>query len=134
MKQKSLYLMTFIRNFYHLYPDMETKDLYLAGQLNAGTLLPYLSFNILDYNSKSKAQIPLRGAIIGNPIASPLIQQLNQHLLPQGLNIANDLNLDQIAILEQHCQDANFRSQSYQGERCSRIEDYIAMISGDVIP
>lgn len=136
LKSKSLDLMAFLLKFYQLYPEMASRDLYLAGELQAGILLPYLSYNILDYNSKAahKAPIPLKGTIIGNPTASPELQQVSQHILPKGLNVLNDLNLDQVSVLEHHCQNAYFKKSEYQNLKCQRIEEYISMVSGKVVP
>ncbi|CAL1700266.1 unnamed protein product [Somion occarium] len=58
----SRYFITFLRNFYQVFPEYKTMDTYLGGESYAGQYIPYFADAILNAN----LGVPFRGAAIGN--------------------------------------------------------------------
>ena len=64
------YLYAALRQFYQLFPQFRTHDLYIAG--DAGTFIPALGYTIHTADRQagaSEIRVPLKGMIIGNGIS-----------------------------------------------------------------
>ncbi|KAF9006754.1 pheromone-processing carboxypeptidase KEX1 [Cyathus striatus] len=59
--------VTFLENFYKVFPEYKNMETYLAGESFAGQWIPYYADAVLN----SKLQVPLRGAAIGNGWIDP---------------------------------------------------------------
>jgi hypothetical protein len=55
------------------------------------------------------------------------------HLVPAALGILDDLNLEQIQLLEQRCQDWQSINMTTATDKCNNIMDYIELVSGNVM-
>ena len=59
-----------MHKFYEKFPDLIDNDLYISGESYAGIYVPYLSWQIYNYNQeaiiKEKQQINLKGMMVGN--------------------------------------------------------------------
>ncbi|KAL0950076.1 hypothetical protein HGRIS_010080 [Hohenbuehelia grisea] len=62
MKEASDQFLTFLGNFYKVFPEYQSMDTFLGGESFAGQYIPYFADAILNSNLGT----PLRGAAIGN--------------------------------------------------------------------
>ncbi|THH27823.1 hypothetical protein EUX98_g6359 [Antrodiella citrinella] len=62
LPEASRQYLTFLENFYAVFPEYKMMDTYMAGESFAGQYLPYYANALLDSN----LNIPLRGVAIGN--------------------------------------------------------------------
>ena len=56
------------------------------------------------------------------------------HLVAEGLGILDDLNLGQVATLEQKCREEISINLTATADKCGEIMDYIESISANVLP
>ena len=84
----------FMTNFYALYPEFESRDLYLSGESYAGKFVPRYTYQLLEENtSLGYSKFNVSAALIGDPFVSPLTQRTHMHVLAEALNILNESNL-----------------------------------------
>ena len=136
MSQGADEFLDFLIQFFESYPEFQTRDFHLTGESYAGKYLPLFTFRVLEYNKvpTNTMKIPLKTTMIGDPYPSPVLQRPHMHLVPRGLNIIDDVNLEQISALEQHCQEDQTIDPIRGGETCSKIMEYIGEVSGGVFP
>jgi len=117
------------------YPEFRTRDFYLTGESYAGKYLPLFTHDILEDNkvANESQKIQLVATMIGDPYPSPVIQRTHMHLVPAALGILDDLNLEQIQLLEQRCQDWQSINMTTATDKCNNIMDYIELVSGNVM-
>ncbi|KAI1465912.1 alpha/beta-hydrolase [Daldinia caldariorum] len=65
--------VTFLEKWYHLFPEYEQDDLYIAGESFAGQHIPYIAKAILERNKQPQTRNKwnLKGLLIGNGWISP---------------------------------------------------------------
>ncbi|KAJ9193558.1 hypothetical protein DTO166G4_585 [Paecilomyces variotii] len=70
--------ITFLTNWFQLFPEYENDDIYIAGESYAGQHIPYITKHILERNkdaaASGKAKWNVRGLLIGNGWVSPADQ------------------------------------------------------------
>ncbi|CAO3608033.1 unnamed protein product [Cunninghamella blakesleeana] len=67
--------IVFLDKFMEVFPYLQERELYIAGESFAGTYIPYFARNILDINkSERKTKYNLKGLAIGNGWIAPLHQ------------------------------------------------------------
>ena len=124
----------FITLFLEKYPEFKDKPFYLSGESYAGKYLPLYTHDILEDNKAGHTQLNAVGTIIGDPYSAPVLQRTQMHLVAEGLGILDDLNLDQVAALEQKCREEISINLTATASKCGEIMDYIESISGNVLP
>ncbi|TPX49773.1 hypothetical protein SeMB42_g02496 [Synchytrium endobioticum] len=70
-------LLTFIENFFAIFPEFRKAEIYIGGESYAGIYVPYLANEILKRKESQNLNPPdldLRGLIIGNGWIDPLSQ------------------------------------------------------------
>jgi len=72
--------------------------------------------------------------LIGDPYSSPVLQRTQIHKVPEALGILDDMNLDQIALLEQKCLEEQAINLTATADTCGAIMDYVETISDGVLP
>jgi len=72
--------------------------------------------------------------LIGDPYSSPVLQRTQIHRVPEALGILDDMNLDQIALLEQKCLEEQAINLTATADTCGAIMDYVETISDNVLP
>lgn len=95
------HVVTFLRNFYDVFPEYEKMDTYIAGESFAGIWIPYLANELGKTNLVST---PLKGLLIGNGWIDPYSQYpayvdfaYQEKLLMKGTTAAASLsNVDRI--------------------------------------
>ncbi|CAJ0646082.1 9452_t:CDS:10 [Entrophospora sp. SA101] len=78
LTQVSNQFLTFLDQFYGIFPEFSNDDIYLAGESFAGTYIPYIAKAILDRNHARKTpdyhKYNLKGIAIGNGWFDPISQ------------------------------------------------------------
>ncbi|KAJ2826917.1 Cell death protease [Coemansia sp. 'formosensis'] len=69
-KESTQTLVEFLRRFYDVFPDLRQRQLYVAGESEAGTYIPYLADAILKMPAAER--FVLSGLMIGNGWIDPL--------------------------------------------------------------
>jgi carboxypeptidase D len=86
--------VTFLSNFYEMYPYFVGHDLYLTGESFGGKYLPKYSAKLIEANERlASKKYNLRATLIGDPYTAPLTQRTNMHRVPEALNILDDSNM-----------------------------------------
>lgn len=135
MKEGSQEFVRFIELFYEKYPELKSNDFHLTGESYAGKYLPLFTHDILERNKKAEGfKIPLKTTQIIDPYPSPVTQRTTMHLVGKGLNILDQNQLNQISVLEQHCQESVNVDIVDARDKCNTIMDYIGAVSGGVMP
>ena len=61
-----------LQHFYEKFPSLKDNDLYISGESYAGIYVPYLSWQVQQYNNKreirGQSTIPLKGMMVGNGV------------------------------------------------------------------
>jgi len=63
-----------------------------------------------------------------------VLQRTQIHKVPEALGILDDMNLDQIALLEQKCLEEQAINLTQTADTCGAIMDYVETISDGVLP
>ncbi|KAF8204768.1 pheromone-processing carboxypeptidase KEX1 [Pholiota molesta] len=94
-------LLTFLKNFYEVFPEYKHIDTYLAGESFAGQWIPYYADAILN----STLNIPLRGAAIGNGWIDPKVQYpaYLDYVTKTGLFEENSADWKEVKKVTDHC-------------------------------
>ncbi|GFO32623.1 carboxypeptidase [Plakobranchus ocellatus] len=66
-------LYQFVEQFYLLFPNYWTKQLYIGGQSYAGKYVPALAYRIHQAIRRGQSEIPLTGIYMGGPFYAPEI-------------------------------------------------------------
>lgn len=121
----------FMVQFYELYPEFKTRDFHLNGESYAGKYLSLFTYTILEYNKDEfVTPIPLKTTMVFDPFPTPGVQRVNMHVVPRALNIIDDTNLNQVAVLEQHCQELQSDNFTASYEMCGEVMTYMQNVSG----
>ncbi|KAI9593724.1 Alpha/Beta hydrolase protein [Syncephalis fuscata] len=96
----------FLEQFYKVHPDLQQRELFLAGESYAGKFIPAIAQNILQYNRKSDTthKIPLSGLVIGNGLTVPEVQVKYNAQLAANFGL---LSHSQTQELQQLCDKAS---------------------------
>ncbi|KAI9141470.1 Alpha/Beta hydrolase protein, partial [Paraphysoderma sedebokerense] len=79
-KAVAIDLLVFLKQFYSVFPELKTSELYVTGESYAGKYVPWFSSAIIEYNDfwRSRSQlnelIPLAGMGIGDGLTDPITQ------------------------------------------------------------
>ncbi|GMM34865.1 hypothetical protein DASC09_021900 [Saccharomycopsis crataegensis] len=71
LKDIAANMMTFLKNYFEVFPEDKAKDLYLSGESYAGQYIPYFGAKIL----AEETDINLKGLLIFNGYIYPDVQQ-----------------------------------------------------------
>ena len=66
-------LYQFVKQFYQLFPDSHSKELYIGGQSYAGKYVTALAYRIHQHISRGESNLPLTGIYMGGPFFAPEI-------------------------------------------------------------
>ncbi|KAA8652239.1 hypothetical protein EYZ11_002282 [Aspergillus tanneri] len=110
MDEMAAQFVTFLEQWFELFPDYAPDDIYIAGESYAGQHIPYIAKAIQERNERvragNKAPWKLRGLLIGNGWISPVDQYLSylkfaykEGLIEEKSRIANELQ-----VLESVCE------------------------------
>jgi carboxypeptidase C (cathepsin A) len=127
--------ISFLEKFFKMYTELAALPVYLTGESYAGKYLPLYTHDIIEYNKlNADTKINVRGTLIGDPYSSPVLQRTQIHRVPEALGILDDMNLDQIALLEQKCLEQQAINLTKTADVCGAIMGYVETISDNVLP
>lgn len=77
----------------------------MTGESYAGKYLPLFTHEILEYNDGvgPEAKISLATTLIIDPYVSPVLQRTHMHMVPYGLGVLDDNNMNQVSAIIQNC-------------------------------
>ncbi|KAF9196620.1 Cell death protease [Haplosporangium sp. Z 27] len=78
-------MVNFYVNFFKTFPEMKSKNMYIAGESYAGRYIPYFAKHVLDYNDKHKDQkehINLKSLVLGDAYVDTSLNNNFINLLP----------------------------------------------------
>lgn len=67
-------LFEFLQQFFTLFPDLQARDFYVAGESYGGKYVPAISHYIYKHNADATVKINFKGCAIGNGWTHPLVQ------------------------------------------------------------
>ncbi|KAL4896361.1 pheromone-processing carboxypeptidase kex1 [Aspergillus ambiguus] len=114
MDEMAAQFITFLENWFELFPEYERDDIYIAGESFAGQHIPYISKAIQERNKNAhnKFKWSLRGLLIGNGWISPkdqypayLTYAYEEGLIQKDSRIAKNLEVLQ-AVCESRLEGA----------------------------
>ncbi|KAH8913639.1 alpha/beta-hydrolase [Atractiella rhizophila] len=120
-------VLTFLRNFYDVFPEYEKAHLYLAGESYAGQYIPYIADAI---RLSTLVQPPLMGLIIGNGWFDPVTQYPSYLSSLQEMGIIKSGSREELRVQKTvlRCQAA----MEAKGDSLSALEDICETVLGAV--
>ena len=83
--------MSLMTQFYKIFPETHSSDLYITGESYAGHYVPAFGAKILEHNDQKGAiKIPLKGVAIGDGWIDPINMIPGYPSLMANLGLAND--------------------------------------------
>lgn len=127
-------LFNALMHFYHRYPRLGRKPLYLAGESYAGKYIPKLAQRIIDYNKHNASDhIRLEGLMLGDAWVNPKLQQKAniQYAYTHGL-IDHNAQKSVKELYEQCIKEIDKQSPSSveANKACEKIQSFIQEESG----
>lgn len=128
-------LLKGLNEFYRLYPEYSTNELYIFGESFAGRYIPMLATAILEQN-KNGVKINLAGIGIGDGWVAPLIQEATYGEYAYSHGLIDLPQKNEVDKLYKTCEKAVIDSgpvASAESDKiCNKIEEYIVKVSGGV--
>ncbi len=129
--------VNFMLGIYDIHPEFKTRPFYITGESYAGKYIPIFAETIINYNEQQVAsggfQIPLAGVMIGDPFNSPPQQRVRMPVVPRGLNIIDDSQMEQIDSLQRNCEESLVSNPEERADLCGTIMSYIEEASGGLL-
>ena len=111
---------------------MKNNSFYISGESYAGKYLPAIATAIIDYNKNSSDsdKILLKGVLIGNEVADPIVQFLGLRQLSLSIGHLQFDSLPELDTLEQRCQIMNGKRDDNNFEYWFGISRYVTAMNG----
>lgn len=119
--------LEFMHQFFDKYPEMKERDLYYTGESYAGKYLSYFTYETLE-----NTDFNLKALWMCDPLPSPMYERTEMHVLPAAHGIIDEINLEQVALLEQRCWAEFAKDTTNSGYACNDVMSYIQDVSGGV--
>ncbi|KAJ3190579.1 Cell death protease [Irineochytrium annulatum] len=107
MEAVTTHFMTFMENFFEIWPDLRKYDLYLAGESFAGVFIPYFATAITASNDDVKTarskKFNLKGLLIGNGWMDPTRQYASYYDFAMSHSILKGRFVDQVRSAWEKC-------------------------------
>jgi len=127
-------LVSLMQQFYQIYPEVATNDLYITGESYGGHYVPAFGARILAHNAlvaagRTTPSIPLKGVAIGDGWIDPVHMIPGYPELVRNLGLASDA---EVRVVKGYCDRAvNFINS---GDMLSAFGVWDEMLNGDVFP
>jgi len=123
-------LVSLMTQFYKIFPETHSSDLYITGESYAGHYVPAFGAKILEHNDQKGAiKIPLKGVAIGDGWIDPINMIPGYPSLMANLGLANDA---EVAVIQDYCdRSVNFIKQDKMTEAFNVWDE---MLNGDIYP
>ncbi|KAJ1941845.1 Cell death protease [Linderina macrospora] len=111
-------LVGFFEKFYTVFPDYKTKQLYISGESEAGTYLPYLASAMI------KREMSLGGVMIGNGWVDPRAMYMSYvDILREKELLTGDVQKKMLAAMDQCTKLYNKAPQPVHVNECEKIPE-----------
>lgn len=106
LDEVALHFVQFLKNYYQVFPEDLTKDLYITGESYAGQYIPFIAKAVLE--DAELADVSLQGLVIGNGWIDPVAQSLSYipYLLESQIISTTDKFWPSLMKDQEHCQNA----------------------------
>ncbi|KAF8977297.1 Cell death protease [Entomortierella lignicola] len=123
--------LSFLKEFFAIFPERAQDDLYLAGESYAGTYIPYFAKGIIDHNEQlpqGHISYNLKGIAIGNGWIDPLSQYTSYipYVVQHGL-ASPELLAELVQRQDQCLDDIRLHNRITQ----NKCEDLVTVILDD---
>ncbi|KAJ1670406.1 Cell death protease [Coemansia sp. RSA 25] len=124
-KEASQTLLEFLRRFYAVFPELRRRQLYVAGESEAGTYIPYLADAILkmpESGEEEEKRFDLAGLMIGNgwvdpyPMYMSYVEILRRHDL-----MTPQLQTSMLNLMDKCAREYKRAPQPVHTDICERI-------------
>ena len=131
-KQIGDFIIKFLNKFYQKFPDMKSNNFYISGESYAGKYLPAIATSIIDFNKNmsSADKINLKGVLIGNEIADPMVQFPSIRHLSLSIGHIQIDSLPELDTVEQRWQIMNGKHAANTFDYWFGISNYITDMNG----
>lgn len=127
LKEVTEDFLSFMKNYFHLFPEDQSKELIFTGESYAGTYLPYFADALLKYRKTPDSNFSpfnLTSIIIGNGWIDPNKQSLSYipYFYEMGLLDNNIISLPELVSLQENCQNSiNSGNSKFSISECDLI-------------
>mmetsp|Transcript_65976 Transcript_65976/g.103844 ORF Transcript_65976/g.103844 Transcript_65976/m.103844 type:complete len:494 (-) Transcript_65976:135-1616(-) len=122
-------LVSLMIQFYKIFPELKSSDLFITGESYGGHYVPAFGAKILQHNSNSEDQIPLKGVAIGDGWIDPVNMIPAYPNLMRNLGLAND---KEVSVIQDYCDRSVGLIQ--QGNMLGAFNLWDEMLNGDIFP
>ncbi|KAJ1726938.1 Cell death protease [Coemansia biformis] len=113
-------LHDFVERFYKVFPEYRQRELYIAGESEAGVYIPYLADSILQMPEKERYR--LGGIMIGNGWIDPYPMYMSYVELLRARNmLAPNVHKKMLAAMDQCTREFNRAPQPVHTDKCEGI-------------
>ncbi|KAG0050764.1 Cell death protease [Gryganskiella cystojenkinii] len=136
MEEITSHFLSFLRQFFTIFPELAKDDLYLAGESFAGTYIPYFARGILDHNEnlpEGHQAYNMQGMAIGNGWTDPVHQYTSYIPFVQKYGISTPDLIDDMIHQQDRCLDDIRLQDLITQPKCEELVGLIlrSSISGD---
>ncbi|KAJ1772351.1 Cell death protease [Coemansia sp. RSA 1843] len=119
-KDVSLTLLSFLEKFYAVFPEYRQRQLYISGESEAGTYIPYVANDILQMPEADR--LNLSGLMIGNGWIDPYPMYMSYLDILKSRNLLDASVEKKLLDLMDRCtREYNHASQPVHTDVCERI-------------
>ncbi|KAH3900897.1 serine-type carboxypeptidase SCDLUD_002356 [Saccharomycodes ludwigii] len=137
----SKHFIQFLNNYFKLFPEDLSKEIYLSGESYAGQYIPFFANEILNYNLNNDddaQKINLKKLYIGNGWVDPDRQSLSYLPFALKSGLITETNEHFRSILDKHekCQNLintyeNVDEEKFSYDQCESILSYLLQYTRD---
>ncbi|KAJ1906477.1 Cell death protease [Coemansia sp. IMI 209127] len=119
-KDVSLTLLRFLEKFYKVFPEYRQRQLYISGESEAGTYIPYVANDILQ--APEADRLNLKGLMIGNGWIDPYPMYMSYLDIVKSRNLLNaDVEKKILHMMDLCTREYNRAPQPVHTNVCERI-------------
>ncbi|KAJ1888454.1 Cell death protease [Kickxella alabastrina] len=119
-KEATTFLLDFLRKFYEIFPEFREKQLYVAGESEAGTYIPYLADGVLKMPKDERFN--LGGLMIGNGWVDPLPMYMSYvDVLKERDLLSADVEKSMLELMDKCAREFSRAPQPVHTDICERI-------------
>ncbi|CDR38497.1 CYFA0S02e02344g1_1 [Cyberlindnera fabianii] len=99
--------ITFLQNYYKVFPEDLDKELYISGESYAGQYIPFIASALIKAIDNGDLNVNLKGLLIGNGWIDPNAQSMSYipYLLDAGIISNQDEFFPKLLKLQEKCQN-----------------------------
>lgn len=125
-------LVSLMQQFYKIFPETSSNDLYITGESYGGHYVPAFGARVLEHNAKlgaGEAAIPLKGIAVGDGWVDPVNMLPGYPELMRSLGLASEA---EVRVIQGYCDRAV--NSINRGDMLQAFKEWDEMLNGDVFP